>query len=84
MLSIKEADFSWAKLSIAPTLEGINFKVKKGELVGILGRVGAGKTSLLSAIIGDMLKKEGELVLSGSVSYAPQNPWYVHSCIFTI
>jgi ATP-binding cassette subfamily C (CFTR/MRP) protein 1 len=81
VLSIKEADFSWAKLSTEPTLEGIDLTVKKGELVGILGRVGAGKTSLLSAIIGDMLRKEGDIVLSGSVSYAPQNPW---SVLFTL
>lgn len=74
-MSITEADFSWSKISTEPTLEGINLTVKKGELVGILGRVGAGKTSLLSAIIGDMLKKEGDVILSGSVSYAPQNPW---------
>lgn len=43
VLSIKEADFSWSKKTAEPTLEGINLSVKKGELVGILGRVGAGK-----------------------------------------
>lgn len=43
MLSIKDADFSWAKNAVEPTLENINLSVKKGELAGILGRVGAGK-----------------------------------------
>ncbi|KAF9457511.1 multidrug resistance-associated ABC transporter [Collybia nuda] len=81
VLSIKEADFSWTKLSTEPTLEGINITIKKGELVGILGRVGSGKTSLLSAIIGDMLRREGDLVLSGSVSYAPQNPWILSASV---
>jgi ABC-type glutathione transport system ATPase component len=91
ILSIKDGDFSWAKQSVEPTLEGINLTVNKGELVGILGRVGAGKvlllqsirlplpdslqTSMLSAIIGEMIRREGEVILSGSVSYAPQNPW---------
>lgn len=64
--------------------------VRKGELVGIVGRVGAGKvslrlylpysfslaqSSLLSAIIGDMRRKEGKVAVFGTVSYAPQNPW---------
>ena len=46
-----DADFSWSKNMAEPTLEGINLKIKKGELVGILGRVGAGKVS--SVLISD-------------------------------
>jgi ATP-binding cassette subfamily C (CFTR/MRP) protein 1 len=91
ILSIKNGDFSWTKQSVEPTLEGIDLTVNKGELVGIFGRVGAGKvlllesirlplsdslqTSLLSAIIGEMTRREGEVILSGSISYAPQDPW---------
>ncbi|KAF4593191.1 hypothetical protein EYR38_008903 [Pleurotus pulmonarius] len=77
VLSIKKADFWWSKKDASPALEDINITVKKGELMGVLGRVGAGKTSLLSAIIGNMTRSEGELVISGSVSYAPQNPWLI-------
>ncbi|KAH0839445.1 P-loop containing nucleoside triphosphate hydrolase protein [Lanmaoa asiatica] len=77
VLSIRDGEFQWTKNGIQPTLEGINLTIRKGELVGILGRVGAGKSSLLSAIIGDMRKTEGEIVLSGTVAYAAQNPWYV-------
>lgn len=47
VLSIKGGDFQWAKNGIQPTLEGIDLTVRKGELVGILGRVGAGKVSML-------------------------------------
>lgn len=47
VLSIKDGDFKWTKNSIQPTLEGINLTVRKGELVGILGRVGAGKVSTI-------------------------------------
>jgi ABC-type cobalamin/Fe3+-siderophores transport system ATPase subunit len=45
--------------------------------VGVLGRVGSGKSGLLSAIIGDMRKAEGEVTLFGNVAYAAQNPWWV-------
>ncbi|KAF8638952.1 hypothetical protein AX16_010426 [Volvariella volvacea WC 439] len=81
VLVIKDADFSWHKESSEPTLDGINLTLKKGELVGIFGRVGAGKSSLLSAIIGDMIKREGEVTLYGSIAYAPQNPWILSSTI---
>jgi len=37
------------------TLKDIDFKVRKGEFVCIIGDVGAGKTSLLKSIIGDLI-----------------------------
>jgi ABC-type bacteriocin/lantibiotic exporter with double-glycine peptidase domain len=43
VLSIKGGDFAWSKDAIQPVLEDINFSVKKGELVGVLGQVGCGK-----------------------------------------
>ncbi|KAF8844780.1 P-loop containing nucleoside triphosphate hydrolase protein [Paxillus ammoniavirescens] len=81
VLSIKDGEFVWTKNSIQPALENINLTVRKGELFGVLGRVGAGKSSLLSAIIGDMKKTEGEVVLSGSVAYAAQNPWILSATV---
>lgn len=43
VLSIVGGDFSWEKDASQPTLEGIDLTLKKGELLGVLGRVGAGK-----------------------------------------
>ncbi|KAJ8516868.1 hypothetical protein ONZ45_g5873 [Pleurotus djamor] len=81
VLSIKDAEFWWSRKDSAPALENINLTVRKGELVGILGRVGAGKTSLLSAIIGNMTRTEGEVNIFGTVSYAPQNPWVLSASV---
>ncbi|KAF8735100.1 hypothetical protein AX14_002716 [Amanita brunnescens Koide BX004] len=81
VLSIKGGEFSWDKDSMTPTLEDINLTVRKGELIGILGRVGAGKTSVLSAVIGDMTRREGDVVFSGTIAYAPQNPWILSATI---
>ncbi|KII85750.1 hypothetical protein PLICRDRAFT_144304 [Plicaturopsis crispa FD-325 SS-3] len=81
VLSIKNGEFWWSSDAATPALEDINLTVHKGELVGILGRVGAGKTSLLSAIVGDMRRTEGEVVVSGSIAYAPQNPWILSATV---
>lgn len=43
------------KLDNIVALKGIDLKIKKGELVIIIGKVGSGKSSLLSTIIGDLL-----------------------------
>jgi ABC-type transport system involved in cytochrome bd biosynthesis fused ATPase/permease subunit len=92
VLEIKGGEFTWSKDTPSPTLEDIDLVVRKGELTGIVGRVGAGKvgrnddaqldrglrlqSSLLSAIIGDMRRIEGKVTVYGTVAYAPQNPWY--------
>jgi len=47
VLSISQAGFSWAKLATTPILEDVNLTVKKGKLVGTLGRVGAGKNEFV-------------------------------------
>lgn len=43
VLIIEGASFTWSSNDVSPTLEGVDLKVKKGELVGVFGRVGAGK-----------------------------------------
>lgn len=47
VLEIKDGEFSWSKDSQSPTLEGIDLVARKGELTGIVGRVGAGKVCCL-------------------------------------
>ncbi|TFK51703.1 multidrug resistance-associated ABC transporter [Heliocybe sulcata] len=81
VLSIERGEFTWSRDAANPILEDINLTVRKGELVGVLGRVGAGKSSLLSAIIGDMIRVEGDVTVRGAVSYAPQNPWIMSASI---
>lgn len=43
VVSITNGEFSWNKDAVSPTLEDINLTVRKGDLIGVLGRVGAGK-----------------------------------------
>lgn len=49
------------------SLEGVDLEVEKGQLVGVVGSVGAGKTSLLCALLGEMDKTEGTVIVNVSV-----------------
>lgn len=57
------------------TLRNINLEVKRGQLVAVVGEVGSGKSSLLSALLGDIPKVSGRVTLNGSVAYCPQQAW---------
>jgi len=50
VVKIENGEFQWSDEDSQPTLQQIDLTVNKGELVAVLGRVGDGKTSLLSCI----------------------------------
>ena len=57
---VENATFSWTKGSDL-ILKNISFEIKKNKLVAVVGRVGSGKSSLLSALLGEMEKLEGNV-----------------------
>lgn len=67
--------------SSAPTLVDINVYIARGQLTAIVGRVGQGKSSLLSAIIGDMYKRQGSAKIYGSVAYVSQQAWICNATV---
>lgn len=56
-------------------LNGISLTVKTGQLVGICGGVGAGKSSFLSGILGQMKLMAGEVRCQPSIAYVSQQAW---------
>jgi len=46
-------------------LSGINFDVRKGEIIGIIGPNGAGKTTLFNIISGHLKPTSGSVSLNG-------------------
>lgn len=46
VLSITNGEFYWSKDGKEPTLQDINLTVRKGELIAVLGQVGAGKVGI--------------------------------------
>ncbi|XP_062035577.1 multidrug resistance-associated protein 1 [Lepus europaeus] len=73
-ITVKNATFTWAR-GEPPTLNGITFSIPEGALVAVVGQVGCGKSSLLSALLAEMDKVEGHVALKGSVAYVPQQAW---------
>ncbi|MGH9186196.1 MAG: ABC-F family ATP-binding cassette domain-containing protein [Acidimicrobiales bacterium] len=58
----------------ALVLEGASFSVRAGETVGLVGRNGAGKTSLLQVLGGAALPAAGVVHRSGGLGYLAQDP----------
>lgn len=48
---------------------------RPGKLIAVIGPVGAGKSSLLHAILKELPLLEGSVEVVGDVSYASQEPW---------
>uniref|UniRef100_A0A672NTE1 ABC-type glutathione-S-conjugate transporter n=1 Tax=Sinocyclocheilus grahami TaxID=75366 RepID=A0A672NTE1_SINGR len=53
----------------------ISVRVPCGSLVAVVGHVGSGKSSLLSAILGETEKRSGAVSVKGSIAYVPQQAW---------
>lgn len=58
-----------------PQLNDVNVDFRKGQLIGVIGPVGAGKSSLLQAILRELPLDSGSINVNGSISYASQEPW---------
>lgn len=60
---------------INPTLYDISVDFKRGKLIGIVGPVGSGKSSILQVLLRELPIDTGTINVSGTISYAGQEPW---------
>ncbi|KAG0370512.1 hypothetical protein BGZ54_006027 [Gamsiella multidivaricata] len=79
LLSDQTVDGSEAEMK--PFLKNINLDIRRGSLVAVVGPVGSGKSSLLQAIVGNMMKCKGEVIRGTTISYASQTPWIQNATI---
>nr|XP_046259915.1 ATP-binding cassette sub-family C member 4-like isoform X2 [Scatophagus argus] len=71
----------WDKMLEAPTLQNVSFTVKPEQLLAVIGPVGAGKSSLLNAILGELSQESGVIKVRGQLTYTCQQPWILPGTI---
>jgi ABC-2 type transport system ATP-binding protein len=86
MMSILQVNKVTGGYTRKPVIQDLSFEIEKGELVGLIGLNGAGKSTTIKHIIGTLLPHSGEIRLNGvtlkenvdkyrsSFSYIPETP----------
>ena len=59
---------AYQKHDVFRAMDGLNLEVKKGEVLGVLGKNGAGKSTLLKMITGVVTPTSGEIKVKGKIS----------------
>lgn len=72
-LLIENGTFSWGEE--VSVLKNINLQVEKRKCVAVVGTVGSGKSSLISALLGEMDKISGRVNTVGKIAFVPQQAW---------
>ncbi|XP_029887240.1 ATP-binding cassette sub-family C member 2 isoform X1 [Aquila chrysaetos chrysaetos] len=69
-----EATFAWEQDGNA-VIRDVTLDIAPGSLVAVVGAVGSGKSSLVSAMLGEMESIKGHINIQGSLAYVPQQAW---------
>ncbi|KFO10391.1 Canalicular multispecific organic anion transporter 1, partial [Balearica regulorum gibbericeps] len=69
-----EATFAWEQDGNA-VIRDVTLDIASGSLVAVVGTVGSGKSSLVSAMLGEMENIKGHINIQGSLAYVPQQAW---------
>ena len=72
---LEEVSCVWNQTTELPALRSVSLSVANGQLVGITGPVGSGKTSLLMTILGELPISSGKISCIGKIALVSQTPW---------
>ncbi|XP_073027940.1 ABC transporter C family member 2-like [Primulina eburnea] len=81
-ISVKNGYFSWEKKAERATLSNINLDIPIGSLVAVVGGTGQGKTSLVSAMLGEIPSvADASVAIRGKAAYVPQVSWIFNATV---
>ncbi|GLT85717.1 hypothetical protein SLE2022_038970 [Rubroshorea leprosula] len=81
-IEIKNGYFSWDSKAEQPTLSDVNLDILVGSLVAVVGSTGEGKTSLISAMLGELPSiSNASVIIRGTVAYVPQVSWIFNATV---
>ncbi|KAJ7392172.1 hypothetical protein OS493_013544 [Desmophyllum pertusum] len=66
---------SWSQKSEHHALQNVSLSATNGQLVGITGPVGSGKTSLLMSMLSELPISSGKISCIGKMAFVSQTPW---------
>ncbi|XP_006831305.1 PREDICTED: canalicular multispecific organic anion transporter 1 [Chrysochloris asiatica] len=79
-VQFSEASFTWDQ-DLETTIRDVTLDIMPGHLVAVVGTVGSGKSSLMSAILGEMENVRGHITIKGTIAYVPQQAWIQNGTI---
>ncbi|NXK63709.1 MRP1 protein, partial [Sylvietta virens] len=79
-ITIRNGTFCWSK-EASPCLRSIDLLVPQGSLLAVVGQVGAGKSSLLAAVLGELHTTDGCVTLQDTAAYVPQQAWVLNASV---
>eukprot|EP00004_Rigifila_ramosa_P012441 TRINITY_DN2693_c0_g1_i2.p1 TRINITY_DN2693_c0_g1~~TRINITY_DN2693_c0_g1_i2.p1 ORF type:complete len:1252 (+),score=315.24 TRINITY_DN2693_c0_g1_i2:1186-4941(+) len=56
-------------------LKGLNFDVRPGQIIAVVGPVGGGKSTIINGILGEAKIVSGSMTVGGTLAYVPQTAW---------
>merc|ERR1711871_1761696 len=62
-------------------ISNASFSASAGELIAIVGQVGGGKSSLMSAMLGEIKQLSGQVCVNGTVAYVAQQPFIMNATL---
>ncbi|KAK8861276.1 hypothetical protein IAR55_002095 [Kwoniella newhampshirensis] len=62
-------------------LPPLTLDIPRGKIIGIVGTVGSGKSSLLQGLIGEMSMLSGSVTFGGRLAYCQQNAWIQNATV---
>ncbi|NXY30028.1 MRP1 protein, partial [Pomatorhinus ruficollis] len=79
-VSVRNGTFCWSK-ETSPCLRSIELSVPPGSLLAVVGQVGAGKSSLLAALLGELQATDGSVTVKDTAAYVPQEAWVLNASV---